>query len=71
VVMRGEAERLTQFLTPRSREPVRMKEKDSVILLEVRGEGRPWRLVHAVLQFFDQKDRPVAKAQVPVFVSSQ
>jgi hypothetical protein len=70
VVMRGDAERLVQFLTPRSREPIPLQEEDSVRLLQVRGEG-PWRLVQAVLQFFDQKARPVAKAQIPVFVSSR
>jgi hypothetical protein len=69
VLLRGEAERLTQFLSPQAKEPVRMQEVDSVRLLQVHGDG-PWRLVHAVLQFFDQSDKPVAKAQVPVFVSA-
>lgn len=69
IVLRGEAERLTQFLSPQAKEPVRMQEEGSVHLLQVHGDG-PWRLVQAVLQFFDQNDKPVAKAQVPVFVSA-
>ena len=69
VVLGGETERLTQFLSSQVKEPVRMQEKGSVHLLQVHGNG-PWRLLHAVLQFFDQSDQPVAKAQVPVFISA-